>query len=664
MALGGGSSRWPEYLAWTVAGVAAATGLTALAVGLEAGGEISWKAALLPALWGVPGAMLAAARPRNPVGWLVLAVATIFSGSALAEVWARLAGPGHGWAIWYVDRFAALLVPCTVLALLLLPDGRLPSRGWRLPVASLISAQVLLVLAWVFVRGPAAAPDADWPAGFDSPPNPVGVLPAAWSDTLSAWEWLLQVPLLVVLLAVVVRLVRADAGERTRVMSLLLALGVFVVAVVAGRAVWAPVADILDVVAAAFLAAVLVSAVLRRRLEGVAVVVSHSFVYAVLVVLVAAGYAVVVGLLSTVGAELSSFGAGVVAAAAALAVLPLRARLQRLVDRVMHGDRADPYAALTRLASRAHGAPTSEEVLAAVAGSVAVSLRVPWVRVTAFGDSAENGTAGTGQRAEAPLVSGDTQVGSIEVVASPGRRLGPGELTLLQTLGQHAGVTIEAVRLAEAASLHQRGLVAAREEERRRLGRELHDELGPTVAGLSMQLGALRDLVRTDPDVVVDRLDALHASATQALADIRRVAHDLRPPALDQLGLAGGLRQLAEALGLRARIDADLPPLSAMVELAAYRICAEALTNVARHAGASQVTVGLRVSGDELALTVVDDGRGIAPDAAPGLGIESMRERASELGGRLLVTPGPMGGTRVDGVLPLNVDAAAEEAVR
>ena len=86
----------------------------------------------------------------------------------------------------------------------------------------------------------------------------------------------------------------------------------------------------------------------------------------------------------------------------------------------------------------------------------------------------------------------------------------------------------------------------------------LHDELGPTVAGLSMQLGALRHLVRTDPDVVVDRLDALHASATQALADIRRVAHDLRP-ALDQLGLAGGLRQLAEALGLRARIDADLP---------------------------------------------------------------------------------------------------------
>ncbi len=664
MALGGGTSTWPTVLAWTVAGVAAATGLTALAVGLEAGGEISWKAALLPALWGVPGAMLAAARPRNAVGWLVLAVATIFSGSALAEVWARLSGPGDGWAIWYVDRFAALLVPCTVLALLLLPDGRLPSRGWRFPVAFVIAIQVLLVLAWAFVRGPAAAPDAEWPAGFHSPSNPVGVLPASWSDTVSDLEWLLQLPLLLVLLAVVVRLVRADRGERTRVMSLLLALGVFVVAVVVGRAVWSPVADLLDVAAAAFLAVVLVAAVLRRRLEGVAVVVSHSFVYAVLVLLVATGYAVAVGLLSTLGAELSPFGAGVIAAGAALAVLPLRARLQRLVDRVMHGDRADPYAALARLAARAHGAPTSEEVLAAVAGSVAVSLRVPWVRVTAFGECAEHGVAGAGPAAHAALVSGDTEVGSIEVVVSPGRRLGPGELTLLETLGRHAGVTIDAVRLAEAASLHQRGLVAAREEERRRLGRELHDELGPTVAGLSMQLGALRDLVRTDPDVVVDRLDALHASARQALADIRRVAHDLRPPVLDQLGLAGGFRQLAEALGLRVRIEADLPPLSAMVELAAYRICAEALTNVAHHAGASQVVVELRVSGDELTLTVVDDGRGIPPNAAPGLGIDSMRERASELGGRLDITPEPTGGTRVHGVLPLSVEATTEEAVR
>jgi signal transduction histidine kinase len=479
------------------------------------------------------------------------------------------------------------------------------------------------------------------------------VLPEGWARTAADLEWLLQVPLLLVLVAVALRLLRADADERTQVMSLLLAMGVFVVAVVAGRAVWPPVADLLDVVAAAFLAVVLVSAVLRRRLAGVAVVVSHSFVYALLVLLVAGGYAAAVGLLSTAGAELSPFGAGVVAASAALVVLPLRRRLQRLVDRVMHGDRADPYAALTRLAARSHGAPTSEEVLAAVAGSVAVSLRVPWVRVTSSGTAAVHGTSSGGQEIQAPLVSGDVEVGLIEVGASPGRRLGPGDVALLADLGRHAGVAVDAVRLAEAASSHQRRLVAAREEERRRLGRELHDELGPTVAGLSMQLGILRDLVRTQPDVVVDRLDALHASADRALADIRRVAHDLRPPVLDQLGLEGGVRQLAEALGLRVRVESSASPLPAVVELAAYRICAEALTNVARHAGATTVTVDLREVEDALVVRIADDGRGLDPGATPGVGIDSMSERAAELGGRLEVATGPLGGTRVAAVLPL-----------
>ena len=251
----------PVLLAWVLAGVAAATGFAALAVSVRAGGEISWKAALLPALWGLPGALLASARPRNAVGWLVLAVATIFSGAAFAEAWARLSEQGEGWAVWYVDRFAALLVPCALLALLLLPDGRLPSRVWRLPVGALVAAQAVLVLVWVLVRGPAAAPDAAWPARLEGQANPVGVLPASWSGAVADLEWLLELPFLLVLPAVVVRLLRTASGERARVMSLLLAIGVFVVAVVAGRAVWPPVADILDVVAAGFLAVVLVSAV-------------------------------------------------------------------------------------------------------------------------------------------------------------------------------------------------------------------------------------------------------------------------------------------------------------------------------------------------------------------------------------------------------------------
>ena len=320
-----------------------------------------------------------------------------------------------------------------------------------------------------------------------------------------------------------------------------------------------------------------------------------------------------------------------VAAVAALVVLPLRSRLQRLVDRVMYGDRADPYAALTRLATRSHAAPTSTEVLAAVAGSIAASLRVPWVRVSAFGASVEHGRPTGTSVTEVPLLSRDTVVGTIEASARPGRHLAPAEHGLLQELGRHAGITIDAVRLAEEASRHQRGLVAAREEERRRLGRELHDELGPAVAGLAMQLGALRDLVRTDPDVVADRLDVLHATAAQALADIRHVAHDLRPTVLDQLGLEGAVRRVGESLGLHTTVVVEMPPPPAVVELAAYRICAEALTNVARHAGSPAARVELVASDDELVLTVDDEGRGLVGANGVGLGLESMRERADEL---------------------------------
>jgi signal transduction histidine kinase len=197
--------------------------------------------------------------------------------------------------------------------------------------------------------------------------------------------------------------------------------------------------------------------------------------------------------------------------------------------------------------------------------------------------------------------------------------------------------------------------VAAREEERRRLGRELHDDLGPTVAGLSMQLGALRPLVHADPDAVVARLARLEESAAGALADIRRVAHELRPPVLDQVGLGRAALQVGESLDLRV-VDTVVEhgPLPAAVELAAYRITAEALSNVARHAGVRVVRLEIRETGGTLVVVVADEGCGPAGEGrAPGLGLATMRERAEELGGTLSVRPGENGGTVVTAVLPL-----------
>ena len=539
-------------LAWALATLASLAGIAGGALVLGMAEPVPWKPLLLPALWAVPGAMVAAARPRIAVGWLMLAVALVFAGSGVAEAWVRAAAtPGTALAVWVVDRGSALLVPCTLLALVLLPDGRLPHPAWRWPLTALVAAQGALIAAWALARGTAAAPDSDWPPGAAQLPNPLGVLPGGWGDAAAGLDWAVQLPLLVCLVAVGVRLRRADTDERRRTVLVLLGLGVFVVAVVSGRALWAPVADLVDVAASVFLAVVLVTAVLRRHLEGVALVVRHSVVYAVLVLLVATAYVVTIGVLTTVTPEVPAFGAGVVAAVLALAVHPLRHRLHRVVHRLLRGDVGDPYGAVNRLVERAHGAPGLDEVLTAVAGSVASSLRVPWVQVEADGVTVERGNRPVGGSVTATaLRAGETTWGRIEVGCGPGRRLGGDELRLLDDLGRHAGVAVAAVRLSERAAEHSRDLVIAREEERRRLGRELHDELGPTVAGLSMQLGALQGVVRTDPDAAVARLANLERSAASALVDIRRVAHDLRPPVLDQVGLVAALQHLGESLGL------------------------------------------------------------------------------------------------------------------
>ncbi|GAB2725344.1 histidine kinase [Nocardioides pakistanensis] len=650
-------------LAWLLAALATVAGVLAGGLALAAGDPVSWKPLALPALWSLPGALIAAGRPRMAVGWLMLSVALLFAVSGLAESWVRYGDPAaRATAVWFVDRASAVLVVCTFLTLLLLPDGRLPSRRWRPVVVATVTGQLLLIGAWSLVRGPAAAPDSSWPARVADLANPVGVLPASWGGPVAGLDWLLQVSLLLSLPVLFLRLRRGPVEERNRLVVVLLALAVFVTVVVVGRAAWPPAADLLDVAASLFLAAVLVSAVLRRRLQDVTVVVHHTFVYATLVLGIALLYLAVAGLIVAAGPDLPPFGTGVVAAGAALAVLPLRTRLQRAVDRLLHGDRRDPYSALSRLAEHAHRAPTLDELLPAVAASVTASLRVGWVRVEAFGHAAEHGRPHTGGPVvRTPLLAGDAEVGTISVAPHAGRRLRDDERRLLAELGRHAGIAADAVRLATQVAEHHRQVVAAREEERRRLGRELHDELGPVVAGLSMQLGALRPLVRSDPATVVDRLARLEEAASGALEGIRRVAHELRPPVLDQVGLDAAVRQLADSLGL-VLVEERLAhgPLPAAVELAAYRIIAEALANAARHSGSSHVRISAQEGDDLLLVTVTDDGAGIDPAAAPGLGLAGMAERAEEVGGTVAVRPAEHGGTTVSAILPLSAQTAAD----
>jgi signal transduction histidine kinase len=239
-------------------------------------------------------------------------------------------------------------------------------------------------------------------------------------------------------------------------------------------------------------------------------------------------------------------------------------------------------------------------------------------------------------------------------------------MRLLEDLARQAGAAVHEVRLREDLLRSRERLVTAREEERRRLRRDLHDGLGPALAGMAMRAEAAGELVNRDPDVASRMLDDLRQEARGALADIRRLVYELRPPALDELGLVGAVRQQAERLNdgadpgasgratptITIRAPDRLPELPAAVEVAAYRIAAEALANVVLHSGARDCEV--RFSGEGgLTVEVEDDGRGMPGDIRAGVGLTSMRERAAELGGTVEFGAGVVGGTRVRAWLPL-----------
>lgn len=239
-------------------------------------------------------------------------------------------------------------------------------------------------------------------------------------------------------------------------------------------------------------------------------------------------------------------------------------------------------------------------------------------------------------------------------------------MLLFSDLARQAGVAAQAVQLTAELQYSRERLVAAREEERRRLRRDLHDGVGPLLAGVVLQLGAAKSLLSRDPDAVSSLLDMLRGETQDAIAGIRRIAYDLRPPALDNLGLVGALREQAahftsqagddpSAESLTVTVDAPewLPALPAAVEVAGFRITSEAVANVARHAGARTCRVRLTVGDEALEVEIRDDGRGLPQPLRAGVGVTSMRDRSVELGGTLTIESAPDGGTCVRSRLPI-----------
>ncbi|MEX2627738.1 MAG: GAF domain-containing sensor histidine kinase [Ilumatobacteraceae bacterium] len=603
----------------------------------------------------VVGALILSRHRRHPIGWLFLAIGLSMATAITSAQFALTGSPGAaaaGWIARWVWVLGVPLIP--TVAVLLFPDGRLPSRRWR-PVLWVGLAGVAL-----FLTAMAFLPEEDSAAA----PNPLaapgleGLLEVAAVFGFA----LLCLGSLGSLGSLVVRYRAAGRTGRLQLRWFLAAASLVALAVVFGNVV-PVIGPLLQLVAYPLIALATAAAILRYRLYGIDSVISTSLLWGGLTACLLGGYVAVAALVGGLLPREATIAPALVATAAvAVAFQPLRARLQAGVDRLVYGDRTDPARGLRRLGARLEDTIVLEAILPTVVETVADALRVPAVEIELRHDDvwvpgARHGTP-SGLPLRLPLIFGGEMLGRLAVYPrEPDEELSRADRQLLDDLARQAGVAVHAVQVTTALQRSREQLVAALESERRRIHRDLHDGLGPSMAALSLGLAAARNLRETDPAQADALLRQLEIEIAAVVGDLRRLVEGLRPPQLDELGLAGALIERAAALssaGMHVEVDIfePLPELPAATEVAAYRIVTEAVTNAVRHSGGRRCTVRLTCA-DALTLDVQDDGTGLAPDHRPGNGLRSVAERARELGGTVAVTAGPTTGTRVFASLPL-----------
>jgi two-component system NarL family sensor kinase len=598
------------------------------------------------------GALMLAHLPRHPLSWIFCAAGL---GTALAAAGAQYAVYSHfvhdlpagEWAGWVSEwaSFPIVLVPA--VALLLFPDGRLPSRRWRPALWCGSAGAVLIALNGALGIGEDLA--------FQGNPFISDATARSLGDPLGLGWPLVLIASLAAVVAITRR--RRTASDEEQEQLHLLSRGALIVVLAflacAAGSIAAPEAFDIGAIAAlgslSILAVLMGIAILRHRLYGLDVHVDRAMVLTGTTLVLGALYVGAVVLASSLLDEDIHLGAAVPATIlVAIAFHPLRDRLQRSINRLLHGQRDEPYAAMSQLGRRLGDAIEPAQVLPVMAETIADALRLPYVAVELSGQpqapAAAHGAPAAGVALRLPLIHAGERVGTLVLGArAHGEPLSTADRQLLEDFARRASAAASAVALSAEIQRSRERLVTAREEERRRLRGDLHDGLGPTLAGAVLTIDAARRILATDPQAADALLDRAAASVEGTVADVRRVVYALRPPALDQLGLIGALRQQASTLSvgdpqLDIAIDSPdpMPSLPAAVEVAAFRIAQEALTNVSRHARARRVAVSITV-GDALALTIRDDGCGLPDDHRSGVGLTSMRERATELGGTFAI---------------------------
>jgi signal transduction histidine kinase len=655
----------PRGLPRLAVALAIGCAVTVVVALLVAAGNQSWRElvdghSIIGAVIGVTfpavGAFVLTREPRHALAWIFVAIGLTQAVGLLATAWSvrRPPLPGAGAAAVVAD---VVWMPGFVLAAGLIsplfPDGRPASPRWRPVVWVGAAVAVLVTVALPFLD------PGDLATGRRSPLAPGPPVQDVLRTVLLTSAGVAAACGVTGAVGIAVRMARTRGPERRRLAWFFVA---FVVVFVCQAL---PVNVVIPTIATGLFPVALGVAMVREGLFDGDRLLNRTLVYGVLTTLVAAVFGLVAGLASrAIGGPTS--GAVVAAVVVALGLAPVRHSVQRRVDRLLYGERRDPYGAVLGLGERLEATMAPDEVLPAVVSTVATSLRLPYAAVTLAGEplpAAEHGTPTAGT-VHLPLWHAGSEVG-ILTVGLPGTRrfLDPGDQRLLEGFARQVAVAADAVRLTHQLRRSRDQLALAREEERHRIRRDLHDGLGPTLAGVALGLGAARRSATGDG---AELLEHLQREVDDSLADVKRLVADLRPTTLEQLGLQEALLQYAETVTVRSegalvvRVETARPlgPLPAETEVAIYRIVLEAVTNVARHATASSCVVRLDDTTDPLTLTVEDDGVGLAAArhgrrrGPGGLGLRSMTERATELGGTCMITPGAAGGTTVHVTIP------------
>ena len=584
---------------------------------------------LIGVSFGLCGSLIAWHRPSSALGWMYAAGGVCQATSALAAPMAELLHD-RGAAGWVVRLDASVFqwawpvnIALIPISLLLLPDGRLASRRWRpVAIAVAVTSPLFVLEVGLGPEHPPGLPTAYLTLDegtYDS---------LAWLWTVSEARWALSV--LIGVVCLVIRYRQGDEVVRRQLLWLITAAAVIVVAVIP----WALVAGtpLAVLFTIPLLPAAVAAGVLRHQLLDIRLVVARGLTYALLSGLVLAAYAGLVVVLSGVASAL----------VVALLALPLRSRLQTAVDQLLYGERGNPLKVASRVGrSLGSGLPQTLD-------EIRMALRLPYVGIVVDGEPLAAGGVLDGPSAALPLEGGTLVVG----LRRGETRLDPADERVLVLLSGPLSTAVHATTLLEQLQLSRERLVVAREEERRRLRRELHDGLGPLLTGVALSADTAANLAGGAPDTALqEKLSAVRSDTRTAIQEVRRIVDNLGSPALDALGLVEALRiradqvsRRADGAALRTVVESDgLPPLAPAVEQAAYRIATEALTNVIRHSRATSVVVRLGADEAGLRCEVLDDGGGTTV-WHPGVGIAGMRERVAQLGGTCEVGPGPRGG--------------------